>query len=88
MSTVEDYNGLCGLIAPFSRSELQIRCKYTMGHYGPCSFEKLRHNFYFFIGATRLPDPEEEFINSVLSHSKFDHNEVLITSDDQIIIRK
>ena len=78
MSSLKDYDGECGLIASFAHSGLQIRCNYELGHYGPCSFEKLRPNFHFMVGAIRLPDPKEGFLNSVLSHSRYEDNFILI----------
>ncbi len=39
--STENYDGLCGIIALFSRSDRQIRCHYELGHGGPCSFKKL-----------------------------------------------
>jgi hypothetical protein len=65
-ATVESYDGLCGIIATFASSNLQMRCLFEMGHGGPCSFEKHRHNFVFSFGSVNRPDLEEEFINSVI----------------------
>lgn len=42
MSSIETYDGLCGIIAPFSSSDLRLRCKFCIGHAGPCSWEKYR----------------------------------------------
>lgn len=42
---IETYDGLCGIIAIFSSSDLQIRCSYELGHQGPCSFEKYKRHF-------------------------------------------
>lgn len=39
MSSLEDYDGLCGIIDIHSNSDLRIRCKYEFGHQGPHSYE-------------------------------------------------
>jgi hypothetical protein len=43
MSSTESFDGLCGIIAEFASSGMQIRCHYELGHHGPCSFKKLRN---------------------------------------------
>lgn len=68
MSSTENFDGMCGIIASFAHSGNQIRCKYELGHYGPCSFEKYRRPFFHYAGAFSRPDPERCFIDSVLSH--------------------
>jgi hypothetical protein len=70
MSSTENFDGLCGIIANFASSKNQIRCHYEFGHYGPCSFEKLKRHFRITVGAICSPDPERGFIDSVLSHIK------------------
>lgn len=45
MTNVENYDGLCGIIANFASSDLQLRCHYELGHGGPCSFKKYEHQF-------------------------------------------
>lgn len=40
MSSVENYDGLCGIIHLASSSDRQVRCKYDFGHGGPHSWEK------------------------------------------------
>jgi hypothetical protein len=82
MSAAESYDGLCGIIAHFSTSDLQIRCDYFVGHQGPCSFEKYKRNFYVFCGVslkdydTWYNNKEDEdgikrgFIDSVVYHEK------------------
>jgi hypothetical protein len=67
-ATVEDYDGLCGIIPTFASSDLQMRCHFEMGHSGPCSFEKHRRHFVITAGCFRgPPNPEEEFENSVIT---------------------
>ena len=39
MSSVESYDGLCGWIAPFANSNMQIRCKHYFGHGGKHSWD-------------------------------------------------
>lgn len=38
--SVEDFDGLCGIIYRYSSTRLQVRCKYEMNHEGPHSWEK------------------------------------------------
>jgi len=45
MSSIESYDGLCGLIANFSSFDLRLRCNLPIGHHGPCSWEKYRSQF-------------------------------------------
>lgn len=40
MSSIESFDGLCGIIYRMSTSEQQVRCKYKFGHDGPHSWEK------------------------------------------------
>ena len=80
MITVENYDGLCGIIPTFASSDLQIRCNYEIGHGGPCSFEKYKRHFYFSCGCGRyeyenwLINREDDdgikrgFIDSVVYH--------------------
>jgi len=70
MSSVENYDGLCGIIPEFADSSNQIRCNYELGHYGPCSFKKLRNHRRGYAGCFRAPDPDRGFIDSVLSHQE------------------
>lgn len=44
-ATIESYDGLCGLIAYFSTSDLRFRCNLCIGHSGPCSWEKYKKHF-------------------------------------------
>lgn len=39
MSSLESFDGLCGIIAIGASSEKQVRCKYEFGHEGPHSYE-------------------------------------------------
>jgi hypothetical protein len=70
MSNIENYDGLCGIIATFATSDMQLRCQYELGHSGPCSFEKYRSHFICMAGCYSTPTPERGFIDSVLSHQK------------------
>jgi len=54
MSTIESYDGLCGIIPTFASSDLRLRCNYPMGHHGPCSWEKYRNQFIVCAGASIL----------------------------------
>ena len=40
MSTVENYDGLCGIIHLASSSDKQVRCHHEFGHHGPHSWDK------------------------------------------------
>lgn len=75
MSSVENFDGMCGIIADFAHSGNQIRCHYELGHHGPCSFEKYKRHFRFSAGAISAPDPERSFIDSVLSHQDKENND-------------
>lgn len=43
MSTIESYDGLCGIIHLSSTSDQRVRCKYELGHTGPHSWDKYDH---------------------------------------------
>ena len=53
MSSVENFDGLCGIIARFASSDLQLRCKYEFGHGGVCSFEKYKRYFIMQLGFSK-----------------------------------
>lgn len=72
MSSVENFDGLCGIIADFASSGNQIRCHYELGHHGPCSFKKYQNHFRCTAGAISSPDPERGFIESVIYHNDDD----------------
>ena len=38
--SVEDFDGLCGIIHLYASSSQQVRCKYEFGHGGPHSWTK------------------------------------------------
>jgi len=89
MSSVENYDGLCGIIPTFSHSGLQIRCTHELGHGGPCTFEKYRRYFYSTAGSFAAPPlPEEGFLNSVMGSLSYDHHSIMIESDNKFKIRK
>lgn len=85
MSSVESYDGLCGVIHLGASSDCQVRCTYEVDHYGPHSWEGKIITLSFY---HRLPgwasswfdkycggykaDPQRErgFINSVLRSKK------------------
>jgi hypothetical protein len=88
MSNIENYDGLCGIIPTFAHSGLQIRCKYELGHGGPCSFEKYRKQFWLQAGCFSGPPlPEEGFLNSVLASMPYDHGTIYIGDDDEVHVR-
>ena len=43
--SVEDFDGLCAIIPNWGGFDLQIRCKYEIGHSGDHSYEKYHKNF-------------------------------------------
>jgi len=88
MSSIESFDGLCGKIPTFASSDLRIRCKYEIGHYGPCSYEKYRNQFTLSSCCSNQTSPEQGFLNSVLSSLPFEHQIVMITSDNKLKIRK
>lgn len=51
---IESYDGLCGIIADFASSSLQIRCHYEFGHSGSCSFTKYSRRFRYNFGYASL----------------------------------
>ena len=56
MSSVETFDGLCGIIQKFSTSDLQLRCTYRIGHDGDCSWANVKN--YISIGShCGLADP-------------------------------
>ena len=68
-TTVEDYDGLCGLWHPRASSDKQVRCKFELGHHGPCSWKDVK-GFTFRIGGSVCSagfNPDEEFENSVIT---------------------
>ena len=79
MGSCEKYDGLCGIIAPFASSDLQLRCNYFVGHQGNCSWKKHEHFFHIQGGCGRneyerwLANKEDKdglkrgFIDSVLA---------------------
>jgi hypothetical protein len=70
MSSIENYDGLCGIIADFASSDNRLRCHYELGHHGPCSFKKYQTSFRCMAGCFSSPDPDRGFIDSVLSHQE------------------
>jgi hypothetical protein len=68
MSSVENFDGRCGIIATFADSSRQIRCHYIFDHGGPCSFIKYREQFGLHSSCARNPKEvkEEQFIDSVI----------------------
>ncbi len=39
MSSLETFDGLCGMIYIWATSDQQVRCKYEFAHAGPHSYE-------------------------------------------------
>ena len=46
MSSLESYDGLCGIIHLNASSNQQVRCKYEFGHHGDHSWVKHEHHEY------------------------------------------
>jgi hypothetical protein len=55
MSSVENYDGLCGVIHLLASSEQQVRCKYEFGHHGPHSWAKEQVGFSIVAGTFHHP---------------------------------
>ena len=72
MSTVENYDGLCGIIASFGGDKNQLRCKYELSHVGAHSWEKYRQQYTIqsYCGRSDEQVAERRFIDSVIHHSK------------------
>jgi len=94
MSSIESYDGLCALHAPFASFGLRLRCKYAMCHGGPCSWEKYRSQFILCGGVGRLDYLQLEdkdgfkrgFIDSVVYHN-YEHLPITITSKGKLKIK-
>jgi len=71
MSTLETYDGLCGNIARFGRSDLQLRCKYDLLHEGPCSWEKY-HNQFRVCSSCGNPNYQKSSLNVCPNEKKND----------------
>jgi len=67
MSTVENYDGLCGIIHLGSSSDKQVRCNYELGHYGSHSWINKRVAYHIFGGTNNPYYEEDQFIASVLA---------------------
>lgn len=70
---IESYDGLCGIIANFSSSDLRLRCHYELAHEGKCSFEKYKRYFRISsscVSSCSLNKKDDDGIKSVLSHKK------------------
>lgn len=70
MSDIESYDGLCGIIPTFASSNIRVRCTHCLGHAGPCSFEKYRHQFQIIGGTENRYYAEDKFVESVLASLK------------------
>ena len=67
---IESYDGLCGICARFGSADLQLRCKYELGHVGAHSWEKYREQFAIRGCTENRFYAEEKFIESVIFHKK------------------
>jgi len=74
MSSLESFDGLCGWIAPWARSDLQLRCVYDITHQGPHSWAKLKKHFVVSGCTCRYRSDEEiaeqGFLNSVYASNE------------------
>lgn len=66
MSHIETFEGLCGQIATFASSDLQLRCLYSLGHHGKCSWSKYEKQFHIDGSCNAGPSAEQQFENSVM----------------------
>jgi len=51
MSSIENYEGLCGQIHLHSSSDQRVRCNYEFAHSGPHSWEKKKFGLSIMGGA-------------------------------------
>jgi hypothetical protein len=51
MSSIENYEGLCGIIHLNSTSDQRVRCKYEFGHSGDHSWANKKVGLTIFAGA-------------------------------------
>lgn len=70
MSTVENYDGLCGIIHLHASSDKQVRCDYELGHHGAHSWANKKVALHIFGGCINHHYAEDQFIASVLSSMK------------------
>lgn len=70
MSTVENYDGLCGIIHLYASSDKQVRCTYELGHHGQHSWAKVKVAYSIFGGSEDRWYDEKKFIESVLYSMK------------------
>lgn len=56
MSSLESFDGLCGIIHLCATSDQQVRCKYEFGHSGPHSWDKIEDKQFkgFFLHTSSL----------------------------------
>jgi hypothetical protein len=68
MSSVESFDGLCGIIHQYADSDKQVRCLYEFGHHGPCSWKEIKGLTLHFGSCcnSSARDPETQFVNSVM----------------------
>ena len=70
MSTVENYDGLCGVIHRYASSDKQVRCNYELGHHGSHSWAKKKVAFHICGCTDNRYYKEEMFEASVLASIK------------------
>lgn len=70
MSTVESYDGLCGIIHPSASSDRQVRCSYELGHHGSHSWNKVRVAYHIYGGTNNPYYRQDKFVESVLASLK------------------
>lgn len=58
MSSVENYDGLCGVIHLNASSDQQVRCSFEFGHHGPHSWEKKQVGLHI-VGGVFAHDVEQ-----------------------------
>jgi hypothetical protein len=55
MSSIESYDGLCGLVHHYSSSDKRVRCNFEFGHSGPHSWDKKKLRLCIQGGSFRTP---------------------------------
>lgn len=70
MSTVDNYDGLCGIIHLHATSDKQVRCSYELGHHGKHSWANKSVAYHIFGGTEDRWYQEKQFFASVMSSIK------------------
>lgn len=70
MSTVENYDGLCGITHLYASSGKQVKCTYEFGHHGEHSWVNKKVALHIFGGCINHHYHEDKFVESVMASIK------------------